>query len=77
MGCISALVMALASCGQPFSGESTESTESIESTVNSSGTESVPEKEEDSAETPEESIGEKLPSRKGVKDYFGLKGRCI
>ena len=68
MGCISALVMGLASCGQPASGEEGDSTES---TVNSSVAESVPEKEEDSAETPEESTSEELPNWKGVMDYFG------
>lgn len=67
MGCITALAMGLASCGQPASGEEGDSTES---TVNSSVAESVPEKE-DSAETPEESTGEELPNWIGVRDYFG------
>ena len=67
MGCITALAMGLASCGQPASGEEGDSTES---TVNSSVAESVPEKEEDSAETPEEIADEELPNWKGVMDKF-------
>lgn len=67
MGCITALAIGLASCGQPASGEEGDSTES---TVNSSVAESVPEKE-DSAETPEEIADEELPNWKGVRDYFG------
>ncbi len=67
MGCITALAIGLASCGQPASGEEGDS---VESTVNSSVAESVPEKEEDSAETPEEIADEELPNWKGVMDKF-------
>lgn len=65
MGCISALFMGLVSCGQPASSEGTEST------VNSSESETVPETEEKSNETSEESVDEDLPYWKGVKDFFG------
>ena len=64
MGCISALLMGLVSCGQPASSEGTESV------VNSSASETVPETEEKSNETSEESIGEDMPYWKGVRDLF-------
>lgn len=65
MGCVFVLLMGLVSCGQPVSSEGTEST------VNSSETETMLEKEEESNETPEEITGEELPYWRGVRDYFG------
>lgn len=65
MGSILVLLLGLASCGQPVSGDGTEST------VNRSEAESGQAEVESSASNREESPSEDLPYWKGVRDYFG------